>query len=248
MKRKLYAAALLAALGLAGTTVARAGTFDLLLGFNDAGGPSTAQNDLVIDLGAQGLFTVNSTASGTINGFSTAFGDDGNALNNVAVGIVGANPNNDTVPATLFKTTTGSAGAALQGPDFLSAAAVAGAPTLGEYASSANDGWTWYIAQSPTADGASSPQNAFAGIAGNPMTTLSSGMASLTLYESTLAGGRGETPSAWSEIGTFNINANDSTWSFNGVNVVPEPSTYSILAGAGLLFLALRRRVRSKNA
>jgi hypothetical protein len=55
--KNFYKTALLAALGLGSVVTVQAST-DLLLGFNDAAGPSSAQNDYVIDLGLNGATLV----------------------------------------------------------------------------------------------------------------------------------------------------------------------------------------------
>jgi hypothetical protein len=42
--------------------------------------------------------------------------------------------------------------------------------------------------------------------------------------------------------GTFNINVDTDTVSFTA-NAVPEPATYGLFSGIGLLMLALRRQL-----
>jgi PEP-CTERM motif-containing protein len=52
-------------------------------------------------------------------------------------------------------------------------------------------------------------------------------------------------------LGYFSFDAADDIISFTSVNAavaVPEPATYGVLAGAGLLVLALRRQLRALNA
>ena len=92
--KKLYKAALLAALGLTGATAAQAqvAPSDVFLGFNDSAGPSGANNDYVIDLGAGANFTttasLNLSSDFNASTFSTAFSADASYLNNVAAGAV----------------------------------------------------------------------------------------------------------------------------------------------------------------
>jgi PEP-CTERM motif len=49
-------------------------------------------------------------------------------------------------------------------------------------------------------------------------------------------------------LGYFTFDDADDIITFTSVNAVPEPSTYGVLAGAGLLALALRRQLRSLAA
>lgn len=244
--KNLYKAALLAVLGITAVSSAHAGT-DLILGFNDVTLGASA-NDYVVDLGT-GNLTVNSTFQTSFSStlFNQAFGADANALNNVAAGIVGS-PN----AATLFQTSPLLGNPALQATtaEFPLAADSAGATAVGVYSSSSSTGWSFNIAQSPGQNGTSSA-GSLAGDTTNPMLQLSSGVATETLWEATETGsGRTKATTAWQEIGTFTINANTDTVSFTGADVsaVPEPSTYGLLAGAGLLVVALRRNFSVKNA
>jgi hypothetical protein len=127
---------------------------------------------------------------------------------------------------------------------------LANSVALGVYSSTSATGWTYNIAQSSSQPGTSS-SSSLAGETANPMLNLSSGVVTETLWEATIGGsGRNKTASAWEDIGTFTINANTDTVSFTGADVsaVPEPSTYGLLAGAGLLVVALRRNFSVKNA
>jgi hypothetical protein len=78
---------------------------------------------------------------------------------------------------------------------------------------------------------------------------LSSGVVTEELFESTLpSASRGTSPTAWTEIGTFDINVNTDSVTFTGVDAVPEPATYGLLAASGLLIVSLRRQFKAKNA
>lgn len=241
----MYKLALLAALGLVTVTSAQAGSSDFLLGFNDAAGPSAAQNDLVIDLGVASQFTANSTFSTSFSGFSAAYSADGNALNDVAAGVVEGFTG--AYPKTLFVTAL-STPPSIGSSAFNNAAAVAQSPTIGEYGSASTSGWTYNIAASPTAPGTSATAGDVADQThSNPLQSLSSGIVTENLFEVTKPSSLG-TPSAWSEIGTFTIDANADTVSYTGANVaaVPEPATYGLLSGAGMLLLGLRRQFTRK--
>jgi hypothetical protein len=84
----------------------------------------------------------------------------------------------------------------------------------------------------------------------NPEQNLSSsGIITETLYQSTEAS-LGATGGAFSEIGTITIDVPTDTVTFNGIDSapVPEPTTYGLLAGAGLLLVGVRRQFVKKNA
>ena len=261
--KKSYKLALLAVLGLATVTAAHAGTTDMLLGFDDAAAPTLAgQSDYVIDLGAQTLFTttasLNLSSDFSASTFNTAFGSDGNSLNDVAVGAVaGSAPTTGT--HTLFQTSTSLSGLATWTTAnlaaFNGAIGYAQSPAPGEYASglglggnpTTSGGFSQYVAIDPNTPGGNAG-GSVASTSGNPLQFLSSGIVSEELFESTGTGARGSSGSAWTEIGTFDINVNSDTVSFTGVDAVPEPATYGLLAASGLLIVALRRQFKAKNA
>lgn len=245
----------LVAIGLASVSVAQAGTTDLLLGFNDAAGPASAQNDYVIDLGLSGAALV--SAANANNGtydlsstfsastFSTAFSTDGAALSDVAAGIVGGNPG--TSPKGLYQTAlVGSTPASISRGKFNNSINDAQSSAIGEYASTSTTGWTFFVATSPTAGGTATGATDLADQTGNPLGQLSSGVLSLNLWEDT-ASGISSAPSAWVNEGTFNINLNTDTVTFSTA-AVPEPSTYGLMAGVGLLGVLFRNQIGRKNA
>jgi hypothetical protein len=255
MKNHLYKAALLAALGLAVSPVAKAAS-DLEVGFNDLLGPASAQNDYLIDLGAYTAFTVNSTVTTTINSslFAAAFGADANALNNVAVGAVAAGTyanntiNGATTGTYVYSTGSPFAASTAKWNNAHAQGSITWPATGPSAGSVTSPTWSFDVAQSSTVNDANG--NGVANSIGNPLSNLSSGTATLTLFSSTLVTGLGHTPSAFSELGTITIDANNDTITFTGVNVsaVPEPTTYGAFAGAGLLLLGLRRQFASKLA
>jgi hypothetical protein len=251
MRTKLYKAALLTVLGLSSIATAQAGT-DLLLGFNDAAGPSGANNDYVIDLGVTSQFTTTAQLNYSLNSslFSNAFSADTSDLNNVAVGVVGGNtPANGTQYLFMSGLSTPQTPSETE---LLNAAAYAQGTTVGEYASGASGTWSYQVAPSPTSLGlpAANGDTVAAAIGSNPLSNLAGGLANINLYEDTASGpGHGATLSGWTEIGTFAVNASADSVSFTGIDVVPEPSTCSLLGGAGLLVLLFRRKIiNRKNA
>jgi hypothetical protein len=258
--KNLYKAVLLAALGLASVTAAQAQS-DMLLGFNDAGGDVSAdsayQNDYVIDLGAISGFTATSTYSGSINQttFDSAFvTPDSNWASEVAVGV--AAENNAVSPKQIYVSSTSTPGSQSTSR-FNNILSDASGIATGEYTTasggSATTGWSYNVGVAP-GNPAALNGNAFGngavieqeGITGEEQ-FLSGGDATFNLYEAVSTG----STHAFTELGTFTIDANDGvdTISYSGINAsVPEPTTYGIFAGAGLLLIALRRQFSVKNA
>jgi hypothetical protein len=252
MKNHLYKTALFAALGLAVNPVAKAAS-DLEIGFNDLLGPSSAQNDYIIDLGSYTALFDNSTVTTTIDSslFNQAFGTDANALNNVAVGAVAAGTYDAN---TLNGTTSGkyiyaTVNPHLPGPARWNNAQAQGSITwpLGVNPSGSVDTWSFNVAQSSTVPDAFG--NGVASSIGNPESNLANGILTLTLYYSTLVTGPGfHTPGAFSELGTIAINANstgtgsDTIAFYSAIVPIPEPATYGVFAGVGLLVLGVRRQ------
>ena len=246
MKKQLLKAALLAALGMAGVTAAQAQS-EMVLGFNDQNYfIPPAGSDYTIDLGSAANFTATYSGSWGISSslFSSAFGADGNALYNVAAGVVGS-----TSSANIMQTIIGALNApgtsAISGSSHVPATIPFG---VNSYVTS--PGWSASISGGPSI----APYAGTTYSSGvNPMGYLVSGTLTEVLYsDSVIGSGRTATTTGWQELGTFVIDAptggNDGTITFNGVNAsVPEPATYGVLAGAGLLLLSLRRQFLSKT-
>lgn len=247
--KKLYKAALLAALGLASVTAAQAST-DLLLGFNDAGSTnSAANNDYVVDLGALSQFTTTATIdlSSAFNAttFAAAFGADlggssyGN-YNNVAAGAAGGSSG-----GSVFG--TGGATGSSSATAFNYQVNAVGGVVIGEYGSASLNSWSSGIAAGPS--GFTPGLFVAAGGAPNPMFNLSGGTITEILYQSVYSGsGKSATATGFTEVGTLAIDVNTGSVIFTGVAAVPEPSTYALFGGAGLMLLVFRNKFRRIQA
>ena len=254
--KRIYQAALLAALGLTAPLAVHAQTSDVLLGFNDAAGPTgptSAQNDYVIDLGsasslvssalAMPSYTVDLTSQFSSSLWNTAFGSDTSAGNNVAVGAVEGFGGG--YPKSLYLTADGIS--SLYYVKFNNAVAGASSPSIGEYASSSHSGWSWYVGVDPNNPGNNTGVQNVSSQAANPLQYLVNGQLTETLYESIYSSGNYSAPGV--EIGTFNFNLTDPTAQSGVVTftAVPEPSTFALGAIAGLLALTFRRRLAAKT-
>jgi len=249
MKTKLYKAVLLAALGLGGITSVQAQ--DALLGFNDAGGTG---NDYVIDLGSGSQFTTTATIdfSSQFTMFTTAFGTTPDA--NVAAGFVSQVGSSSILQSYAGGTPNlgGLTAGNPSGNQALAARAAASGILTGVYASSlgqtgSGNAWSYNIAANPTTAGLTTGIS-FAADTANPMGTLTGGQITLALYESTIGSGRNAPGSTWTEVGTLAIDANAGTAIYTGIAAVPEPTTFSLLGGAGLLLISLRNKFSRKQA
>jgi hypothetical protein len=240
-----YKAALLAALGIAVISTAQAQNYDLSLGFNDLAGPTSAQNDYVIDLGSIANFNVNYSQSWTFSGttFSSQYSTDANWMSDVAAGVIGAS--GTTLNPKEFMETGLFLPHSQSSSQFGNATAISTGVTPGTSPSASGD-WSGYVAQDPTTAGNASSGALLTASASNPLSLLSSGVVTENLYEDVSTG----TSHTFTEIGTFTINANTDTVTFTGADAtsVPEPTTYGLLAGAGLLLVGVRRQFAKKNA
>ncbi len=263
--KKLYKAALLAALGLGSISAAQANS-DLLLGFNDAAGPTSAQNDYVIDLGLNGATLVAdaNAAGGTYDlsslfnagTFTTTFINtaadlsgtalDPNWANNVCAGVVGGYTSFN--PKLLYQTVAaGITPASISGSELSGAANIAQSPLIGEYVSTTGSGWTASVAvDATTLNSATFPSTVANATGISPLSNLSSGVLSMELWENQRNTSAG--PAAgWVDEGTFNINVSSDTVTFTAAPV-PEPSTIGLLGVAGLAALQFSRKFKRKNA
>jgi hypothetical protein len=231
---KTFKLALLAAISLAGASAAQAQTYtpgDLLVGFTTGTG-----NDLLYDLGQASSLTAGETFPDLSTLLGTDFGT-GSALNNVNWGVVGYVTTGHTTYTTTavgFTPDTITGTGAFNAPknavntlvgNFLSS------PTPGASATVAYSSSTSYYAETIgnqfSTDYGASYENP--DVVGPNTATLSSvlndGSAPTALYNLTLGP--------------------DDSFT---VAPAPEPSTYALLGGAGLLVLALRKQLVRKQA
>jgi hypothetical protein len=257
MKNPFYKAALVAALGYAGVTAAHAqiNPNDLVLGFTSQA--SGISDDYLVDLG-QLPATPNTSLN--VSGFSwTTFNSIfGSSLGNgqVNAGIVGSTPgNNGDVILSELDNGTGNpftAGSATPPGDTTSALKDAAGTvsstslTLGEVAQTQTTSFFYNIAENPMSVGAAGISS-FAAYADNPLVTVPSGESvTLDIYEDTY---QSRSPGSWAYDGTVTLNlSGDSLSAVYDVSPVPEPSTYVIFGGLGMILLGLRHKWNSKRA
>lgn len=265
MKTQLYQAALLAALGLASVSAQADGTFnngDLLVGFVGNG------HDYVVDLG-QNLTPGTTLNAINWNTFSTTFGSS-----DVAVGVVGANAGgtgNNTIYESALRTGVDST---LYGTAGTEAAPgnltrtkiddIVGNPGAMTYGVTVNgglgsSGTTWGDMVSTGAGAGQGGDGTFAfngTTTFNPMTDL--GLANNTLdqlnldiYSATDVNHGSSANNAFGYVGDIEItvdNVGDTVTAVWDPVAVPEPATFGLLAGFGVLALGLRNQFSRKNA
>jgi|SRR5450756_1354290 len=230
---KLYKAALLAALGLASVATSQAASYnsDLLVGFTTQSG-----NDVVYDLGSSSAilagtagvsdtWDLSSFLTGNLSTYSADFW-----------GVIGSQSGTPRVAFTTLQNPPLIPGNSKWGQLNTAATtiygnfATAGAGQSASVATGSTISWnTETISGSLTTD--------YVGAYGNPNVQ---GVTSVAL-EQVLANGSSPT-----SVGTFNL-SNAGVLSFSPV-AVPEPSTYGLLAGAGLLIVSLRNKLARKQA
>jgi hypothetical protein len=260
MKNNLYKAALAAALGLAGATAAQAqiNTDDLILGFTSQF--SGVTQDYLVDLGqvpTGGNILANNNTALNVSGFNgTTFGGIFNSAlsaNAVNVGIVaskaGSSGNDIFSELDNGSGTYSLTGSATPPTDTKSAlqsgASIPGSLTLGAVNQSASGSFFQLVAENPNTAGAAA--NSFAGYVDNPLSTVGgSETIVLDLWEDAYNLGG---PGSWVYDGNVTIDVSgDNLSAVYDVTPAPEPTTYAIFGGLGVLLLGMRRQSRSKSA
>jgi len=261
MKKNLYKAALLAALGLGGIAAAQAATpmsGDLVIGFTST---TVGTQNYIIDLGQFSGMGVNDSL-GSLLDATTLQSIFGNDLTGVSVGIVG-----QTGGGTLYQTTTRNSGPfsvpynladsttptapAFNG--FINAAAsdvaslnVGGAFSRGTGANMVAGDWNGNIAQDAATAGYATAD--WTDEVGNPMGSLVSDgnggySINLDLYQDS-AGSSATRQFQYDGYFNLDIVGNSVSLTYNPT-AVPEPTVCGLLGGAGLLLLGLRRKFTS---
>jgi hypothetical protein len=224
---------------------------DLTLGFVSTYAGVT--QDYLIDLG-QVPTTANTQLGGSLSlsTFNSIFGTTtSGALGNNAlyVGVVGGGQDDANQDSDIF-TSTVSTTAPHRGTDATidEAASVVDNLSLGAVNHTSQTSWTYQIS-TPTGAGTAPQGASYVGYLGNanPLQALSSsGQITLQIWNDEDAGNNTEN---WVNEGDIAINVSGSTLSAVWDPVaVPEPTTYGLLAGAGLLAVAFRRQFARKNA
>jgi hypothetical protein len=252
--KKLTSAAILVVVGasLASAQVSFTAN-DLYFGLNDASAPS----DYIIDLGQPGVVGVGGSSVVDLSGdislsvFDSVFtsGPTG-----VSMGVVGGQNQGQPSPSyDLFVTAlrVGGAGVpAVAGSNLSgfnhSQSSIATTevtltgnpwPTAGNNVVDSTKSWSAYVSPTFTA-------HSFYGASGiNPSSAIgSSGILYEDLWKATPS-------SAYSYLGyfTLNLSSGNSSLTFTP-QAVPEPTVCSLLGGAGLLLLSLRRQFNRKSA
>ena len=267
MKKQLYRVALVAALGLAGATAAQAQILnnDLVLGFTSPNAttfgtpPNTYQNDYSIDLGQLLGTSAHQIALNVGNLY------DYNYIDSSFTADLGSAVVNGQAYAGVFGATSGSIGddllsavstpATLAGASLKNGAVYPSGVALGEIAQSSSSSVHGEISTAPFSTGAD--PNSYAEWLPSPLESVSSSQGTggstldLQVYEASYTSGKsGVTGTAFSNVGfvsvLFNANGGISGVAWNEEatpSPVPEPATCALLGGAGLLLLALRRKV-----
>jgi hypothetical protein len=227
MKKHIRAVLLAAALAAAASTQAATYNSDLILGFTSQSG-----NDFVYDLGAASSLTSGETWTltsqlagytlGSVNWGVVGTATIGTARTAwVTVG-TGLTPN--TVPNTSAWGKINTADSAI-----FSSFTTAGAGNSATPSSADANGWN-----QQTINGSLATQ--YHNVYEIPNVT---GTTSADFYSVI---GNGSAPS---QVGTFSLDST-GTVTFTAFTPVPEPATYGVLAGLGLLALSLRRQMTSK--
>lgn len=251
-----YKALLLSVLGLSAVSAAQAQQNNsitpnpVLLGLNDA----NTLNDYVLNIGTANQFTqsavlggsLDTTVGSTHNTISSVFGADASYGSHINIGLFAGDGNEPNVLQSHNGTALATAGAI----DISYNAGLYTGTTLGVSAKSGGSSWDSIVEQSPTMTGSSLSGSVTASSTGLFMTTAAGGLYSEQVYYTDPNFTDVSGNNVVVDLGTLLVNLNNDTWSFNGINAsaVPEPSTYGLLAGAGLLLVGVRRQFVKKSA
>jgi hypothetical protein len=224
---------------------------DLVLGFSSTAAGVT--QDYIVDLGA--LPTTASSLGGAVN-FSQ-FGTGGApSIGNMNVGVLFGKGNASTGDFAGYSVLrTGNNASGVQGTESTPATLATG----NVITSAALDAQSMVAGLIPQGNQfsmltqSSGTAGTFANnMSANPLTSMPGTTISLDLFEATrlAQSGRSTPASAFTYEGTLNIDLTGPNAVVDFVPVaaaVPEPSTYGLIAGAGLLLVSLRRQFRGST-
>jgi hypothetical protein len=254
MNKLAKAAVVVAGLALV-SQVAKANDFDIILGFNGNGSTS----DYVIDLGnANTSVGVGGSSVVDLSSFFnlTTFNSTFSSVNGTLMGAGGGQTASN--PTLYFTENRGSLGTAdtagSSAPAFTSVSgsrlaaghfnAIPGMTSAGANLTIVNsdpNSWTSQVT-SPNPGSLSADQGLDAS------SQIGGGLIYEDLWRATKSG----TTMAWTYTGflTFDTTGSSDSLTFTpqGLVAVPEPSTFGLFGGAGVLALAMRRQFRRKNA
>jgi hypothetical protein len=237
---KIAVVAATAALAAQGLRAQTAPGGDLILGFTSG----TATSDYVVDLGA--IPSVPTDLGSAIN--LSQFGTGGApSIGNMSVGVIFGNPVNSG-PGDYVGFSVSHGGAAPvtpSGNSVTGAGTQAGSVLIGTPANTLGTSFTGQSAVTTAGTFANYFQT-------DPRLSMPGTSLVLDIYESMriASTGRGTpTATAFSLIGTLSLDLSGGTPHAEFTpTAVPEPSTYGLIAGAGLLLVALRRRLSAQRA
>lgn len=239
---------------------------DLILGFTSQA-PGVTQ-DYVLDLGAVPTSSNVQLGGISLSTFNTVFGSAATA-GTVNVGVIGGGTDPNSGNSQIFTTTLRSgalattAGAGTEtapykasGNPISQASNYGSSLALGNVAQSASASWSSSITTGPGVGTIGTAQNSFTGYlphtsghTDNPMVTLP-GSETVTLdIWNDIANNTGA--NTWTYVGDLQLDLSGSTLNATfdpTVTSVPEPSTYGLMAGFGLLALGFRHQFSRKNA
>jgi hypothetical protein len=131
------------------------------------------------------------------------------------------------------------------------AAGFAGNGTQGIVSAGASTSFSGNIAVDPNTAGTLNPNfTGKVGLTDNPLATIgSSDIITMDLWQDTVIGtGTTSTGMKYDGFFTLNLSGATPTLTYDEVSAVPEPSTYGMIAGAGLLLVSFRNKLVRKNA
>ncbi len=248
---KYYKAAIIAVAAALASQAAQASQTPLELGFTKSG-----SSDLIIDLGSVSSLIGQTSVvdlSGDFN--ATTFNNTFGSATGVSMAVVSGNPTFGQYDLYATQVRTGGAGnAAVAGSDLTSQGHSTSQISGGAATLTGNLAWPTTTGQGvvdstltySTKVEASTASSMFGKTGVQAAGTIDN---TGTIYEDLWFA----TPSqAYTYEGYFTFNDNTGSLTFTSADVVtapiPEPATYGVFAGFGLLALALRRQISRKNA